>query len=188
LRSLVIEILSSQPKGFAYFYCRYNDPQSQNPIFILGSLIAQLCQQDSGALEDALVFYSSHNASGKLATTPSVEELDALLRRISIRFQQVSLLVDGLDEIGAAISIDRSEITKVLSNLHKASSHIRTIIFSRAEADIKDNMIDFTSVSIAARSSDLQLYVAAKIPELQIKDSNLKAEVLDALVNGAEGM
>ena len=110
-----------------------------------------------------MILYSSHNGSGKLATTPTEEELGILLKKISIHFEQVSLVVDGLDEVGAAISVDRSELVKVLSTLHKGTSNIRTIILSRAEGDIKDYMSDFSSVSIAARSSDLQLYVAAKM-------------------------
>lgn len=49
-------------------------------------------------------------------------------------------------------------------------------------------MINVSCVSIAARSSDLQLYVAAKIQQLRIKDSNLRLEVQEALVDGADGM
>jgi hypothetical protein len=123
-----------------------------------------------------------------LPTTPTEEELGNLLKRMSLRFEQVSLVVDGLDEVGAAISIDRVELVRVLSTLHKTPSNIRIIIFSRAEADIKDQMTDFRCVSIAARSSDLQLYVAAKMQQLLIKDSNLRLEVLEALVDGADGM
>lgn len=135
-----------------------------------------------------MTVYSSHNTSGKLPTTPTEEELGTLLKHISQRFKQVSLVVDGLDEVGASIFVDRSELVKVLSALHEAPSNIRIIIFSRAEADIKDQMTDFSCVSIAARSSDLQLYVAAKMQQLLIKDTSLKLEVLEALVNGADGM
>ncbi|PVH73760.1 hypothetical protein DL98DRAFT_387459, partial [Cadophora sp. DSE1049] len=50
LASLIIETLSSsKPPDFAYFYIRHNDLDSQQPAHILGSLVAQLCQQNASA-------------------------------------------------------------------------------------------------------------------------------------------
>jgi len=133
-------------------------------------------------------FYATHNARVNFPNLPTELELGKLLQDISKRFEQVYIVIDGLDEVGAAISIDRSELVRTLSNLHHQPSTIRTAIFSRAETDIKDQLVDFAAISIAARSSDLQLYVAAKIKQLSITDRGLKSEVLEALVNGAEGM
>ncbi|KAL2070986.1 hypothetical protein VTL71DRAFT_14012 [Oculimacula yallundae] len=189
LASLIIETLSSaKPRSCAYFYVRYDDPESQKPTNILGSLVAQLCQQNTRALEDALEFYASYNIPDDLPKSPTTEELGTLLKRVSLHFETASIVIDGLDEVGAAKVIDRSDLICVLSILHRESSNIRTIVFSRAEADIKNHLRDFSQVSIAARSADLQLYVAAKIHKLGLKDGGLKTEVLEALVDGAEGM
>lgn len=154
--------------------------------------MAQLCHQDSGALEDATTFYASYNILGTLKTKPTESDLGFLLKKISNRFKGVFVVLDGLDEVGSAITttIHRHELIKTLSTLHNPPSTIRTIIFSRAESDIKNLFGEgkFSPLSIAARSSDLQLYVAAKLNTLSIKDRKLKSEVLEALVDGADGM
>lgn len=188
-RSLIIETLSSsKSEGLAYFYIRYNDADSQKPAHILGSLVGQLCQQNASAFQDALEFYASYNSPGSLPKRPTTAELGTLLQRLSHHLGTVSIVIDGLDEVGAAIAIDRSELIHVISILHQGPSNIRTIVFSRAEADIKTRLMDFSSVSVAARSSDLQLYVATKMHKLGLRDGTLKTEVLEALVDGADGM
>lgn len=139
-------------------------------------------------MEDALLFYGNHNDSSRLPTRPNETELGKFLQKISKHFDQVHIVIDGLDEVGAAIVVDRSDLIALLSTLHHEPSHMKTIIFSRAESDIQSQLTEFKSVSIAARSSDLQLYVAAKLRTLAINDNHLRLEVLEALVRGADGM
>ncbi|RDW72155.1 hypothetical protein BP5796_08189 [Coleophoma crateriformis] len=189
LASLIIEtMLRTRPKGFAYFYCRHSDQQSQKPQNIIGSLVSQLARQDQGALVAATSFYSKYHRSGQLETIPTPTELGELLRTLSAYFFDVTIVVDGLDEVGASLDVNRAELIHVLSNAHVLSRNSRTIILSRDEADIRVSLKEFESVSIAATSEDLQLYVAAKIVSLPIKDTKLRTEVFDALIDGAEGM
>lgn len=184
-RSLVIENIStSTPTGFAYFYIRFNDPDSQKPANILGSLVGQLCQQNANAFRDAVGFHASYNTTGGSPKLPTVSELGALLQRISLQFDSpVSIVVDGLDEGG----LDRSELLGELSMLNRNSGNIRLIVFSRAEADIKHHFSDFSQLSIAARTSDLQLYVDANLHRLRLEDGELEREIREALVSNADG-
>jgi hypothetical protein len=49
----------------------------------------------------------------------------------------------------------------------------------------------FTSISIAAMSSDLELYIRAEVARRgrgKIRDTDLQEEIVYALSNGAEGM
>lgn len=191
LRSLIIDTISrSKPKGLAYFYCRYNDPASQKPQTILGSLIAQLCLQDPEALKDATTFHAEHHPLDKLPALATEAELGELLQRISGRFDGINLIVDGLDEVGSRVAVDRSELLRILASLHQLPSTIRTLILSRAEQDIQNRLSEFEAISIAASSADLQLYVAANIKSLTVleKDRELRTEVFEALIHGAEGM
>jgi len=71
-------------------------------------------------------------------------------------FGDVSILVDGLDECGKATVI----VVKLLASLNQKTLNIRTLSLSRIEQHIKDVLTDYPKISIAARSSDLKLYVA----------------------------
>ena len=74
------------------------------------------------------------------------------------------------------------------------NSNIKIALLSRDEFEIKFHMTDFMHLSIKARSSDLRLYVSSEIEErtrkrrLRIRSSQLKDEILEQLVNRADGM
>ncbi|KAK0103136.1 hypothetical protein ONS96_005745 [Cadophora gregata f. sp. sojae] len=187
LASLVIETLSlSKPSGLAYFYNLYNDPDSQNPVYILGSLVTQLCQQNAHAFRDAIEFYKSYNTPGEVLKKPTVIQLGILVQRLSLHFDVVSVVVDGLDEVGALP--DRSELMHVISTLHQGTSNIRTIVFSRDKTDIAYHLSNFNQTFVEARPSDLRLYVAANIHKLHLNDDGLKTEVLEAVVDHSDGI
>ena len=73
-------------------------------------------------------------------------------------------------------------------------SNIKTLFTSRLETDIEIHLQNYEKISIAATSSDLKLYVAAEIESrsrkkaLRIRDPELKKEIMDRLIEGAEGM
>ena len=101
------------------------------------------------------------------------------------------IIVDGLDECGTNIPwVVDSLIT--LNGGEDAT--VKTIILSRDEIEIRERLEDFTKLSIAARSSDLRLYVGAEIDlrtrkkRLRIRDQSLKEHIFERLVEGAEGM
>ncbi|RDW89683.1 hypothetical protein BP6252_01715 [Coleophoma cylindrospora] len=189
LASLIIETLSKElPPGTAYYYCRHSDPTSQKPQNVLGSLVSQLARQHDSAYKDAYALYCEHHPLRSSPTDPTEEELGKLIQKQAKHFQQLNLVIDGLDEVGASLSVNRSGLIEILSTLNHSSCKIRTIIVSRDESDIRELLADFNAVSVAATSEDLQLYVSAKMHQLQIEDPGLRSEVFQALVDGAEGM
>lgn len=134
------------------------------------------------------VFYSKCHPFNGLPRIPTEGDLRELIVKISLLFDEVTLVIDGLDEVGSAISLDRLHLIQALSTLHKTPSTIRTIILSRDEPDINRELAELDDVSIAATSGDLKLYVSAKMSLLNIKNPSLKLEVHEALVSGAQGM
>lgn len=179
--------------GIVYYYCDYKSAASQDPLNALGSLATQLVKQNAKALDEVQEFYKLHHPDRLPPKRPNEESLGRLLQRISMYFSDVTLIIDGLDECGAASGIDRSALVKVLSQLHdeKAGS-IRTMIASREEVDIGDTLTSFALVSIAARSADLELYVAAEVErrsqKLRFRNKELRIEIIETLINGACGM
>jgi hypothetical protein len=191
--SLIIEeVFNLKVSGTAYYYCTYRDPTSQKPTYILGSLVRQLAEQSTEAFLECKAFHTVRNPAGRPPSQPTEAELGELLQSISKHFAEVSLVVDGLDECGAAAGIDRTELTRVLSNIHDPSvGTIRIAIASRREQNIDMYLAKFDHISIAAMSSDLELYVAAEVARRGryiIRDENIREEIIEALTSGAEGM
>lgn len=194
LSSLIIETLfEAKGTGVAYYYCDYKSAVSQDPLNVLGSLATQLVKQNAKTLHEAQEFYNLHHPKRLPPKRPNEESLGRLLQRLSMYFSSVTLIIDGLDECGAASGIDRSALVKVLSQLHNAEvGSIRTMIASREEVDIGHRLTNFAPVSIAARSADLELYVAAEVSrrseKLRFRDKGLRVEVIETLIEGARGM
>lgn len=180
--------VSNTLKGLAFFYCDYKDPRTHDPLNIFGALARQLILQDERCFAQLADFCEEHADEGAFRShTP--QELCDLIRKLSKYFQTTMIVVDGLDEIP-----NRAGITRLLRSLNTESYSIKTLFASRREIDIANQFGDFVEVSIAATSSDVRLYVAAEIDRrmrdknLIIRDPNFKDDVMEALLNGAEGM
>ncbi len=102
------------------------------------------------------------------------------------------IIVDALDECGKAVK----SLTKILAGLRSSNgdSDIKTLFLSRDEPDIKDILVDYPQLSIAAQNSDLKLYVMAEMAkrieekDLRIKDPSLQEHIIERLIEGADGM
>jgi hypothetical protein len=83
---------------------------------------------------------------------------------------------------------------ELLASLNADGFNIKTLFTSRLETDIELHLGSYEKISIAATNSDLKLYVASEIESrsrkklLRTRDPDLKREIMDRLVEGAEGM
>lgn len=100
-------------------------------------------------------------------------------------------MIDALDECGT----NRSHIVELLTSLHEGNeTKIKTLFTSRLETDIEVHLGCYEKVSIAATSSDLKLYVASEMENrtrkkaLRVRNPDLKKEIMDRLIDGAQGM
>jgi Cdc6-like AAA superfamily ATPase len=195
LSTLVIdEVLTrkrSSSIGTAYFHVRHDDRNSQVPSNVLGSLISQLARQNSAALDDVVELHAQHRREGGLTTTLEEDDLIQLLFDIFKHFIDTFIMIDGLDECLTVFDRDRKRLIDCLTNIHrKGNCPVHTLIFSRDELDIRKSLTvtEFQVVSIAAKSADLCLYVNAWLPSLDIQSEILRVEVVDTLVEKANGM
>jgi hypothetical protein len=147
--------------------------------------------QSEPALESVETFYKNHNPKGKPVTPPTAAELCTLLKSITTCFENALIIVDALDECVQ----DRYHVVELLRSLNiSGDSNIKTLFTSRREVDIEDHLSEYEQVSIAARSSDLKLYVASEIEQrirrkqLRLRDPKLKEHIMERLIGGAEGM
>ena len=194
LASSVIEEalrISNPSTSVAFFYCDYKDPATQDLSNILGSLAQQFAKQDEDSFTKLRDFYKAHNPELQSNVMYDSDALSTLVKEVASVFDSAMIIVDGLDECGRNASV----VVDALAALNEVDhSTIKTIFLSRDEIDIRERLEDYTMVSIAARSSDLKLYVGAEIEirmrkkRLRLKDQSLKEHILERLVGGAEGM
>jgi hypothetical protein len=172
----------------AFFYCDYKDQSTHNPLNILGAVARQIIIQKEECFRDLVAYCSEHRRSDGSFKEGTQEELCELISKLALHFKSTMIIVDGLDEI----SKNRTDVTQLLQELNKHSGKIKTLFASRPEVDIKCHLGDYVQISIAAKSSDLRLYVASEIArrkhKLRIKDPSLTEYIMKKLVDGADGM
>lgn len=183
---------SNTSRAVAFFYCDYKDSGTQEPHLVLGSLIQQIAKQDEQCFEKVQRFCDQRNPEYKDDFGYDTQELRDLFLNVASSFDCTTLIIDGLDECGSKAA----EVTELLASLNvmEGDANIKTLFMSRDEVDIREHLEDYSKVAIAARSSDLKLYVAAEIDirvrkhKLRIRDPSLKAYIMEKLVDGAKGM
>jgi hypothetical protein len=177
--------------ALAFFYCDYKDAQTHDPLTILEALARQLIMQNEACFAELQEFYWAHlttDHSSRVVLTSA--DFCKLIAKVSTHFATTMIVVDGLDEI----TENRSRVTKTLHSLNSTDGSIKTLFSSRLEVDIGHELETFKQVSIAAKSSDLRLYIASELERrmkekrLRIRDPSLKEHIMKRLEEGAEGM
>ena len=176
----------------AFFYCDYKNAATQEPRNILGSLACQFALQDEVGFEKLRAFYEMHNPADRPSTEFSLDDLSNLVVETASSFNNAMIVVDALDECGNQSKF----VTRLLFDLHNRdeAGSIKTLFISRDEEEIREILDGYEQVSLAARSSNLKLYVGAQIElrirngDLRIKDESLKQDIMERLVEGADGM
>ena len=192
--ALIIETIPQffhEDYALAYFYCDYKDPATQEPINILGSLAKQIALRDISAFGVLEEYHRRVSSEGDINRSTSAESLRDIILNMTKHLSSTLLVVDGLDECTS----NRSEIIELLSSLSKLSRNdVRTLFASRNEVDIRAGLSDYVEISIAAKSADIRLYVAAELQRrmdkqlLVLRNPLLKEHIMERLVEKADGM
>lgn len=177
--------------GSAFFFCDYKNEKTLNSISIIGAVASQLARQKNEAFDLLQDYYDDLHPVEGLPQKPDADDLRALVERMCEVFDQVHLVVDGIDECGDSMD----EMAEMLSDLANNSRNISMAIFSRDEVAIRRQLEDtFKPITIAARSKDIELYVRAELDSLinrgrlRVTNATLKDEIREALVGQAQGM
>lgn len=176
----------------AFFYCDYKSAATQNPRNIFGSLAKQLAVQDEESFLKLQTFYRVKSPKDLPSKEINLEEMRDLVVSMASNFNEVMIVIDALDECDTQVKV----LTQLLASLSDSGQarNIKSLFLSRDKPDIRFLLEDFVHISIAASSTDLQLFVGAEIElrmrnrDLRIKDHSLKEEIMERLVQGADGM
>lgn len=192
LSALAIEEVAksaSVTHGIAFYYCSHRVESSRHLSGILRCFIGQFARQSAVCMHLLEEKIGHHEDSNLQISIHDEDDLLSLLRQMCGVFNSVSLIVDGLDECH-----DTTSTTARLAKLVVNVPHVRMLLFSRREPEMEPLLDNFDDFSIAAESQDLRLYVPAQMEErarlqrLRIKNADVKDEIVEKLVNGADGM
>lgn len=188
-----------------FFFCDYKKPETQSPKAILGSLVVQIAEKNErcySRLQEFVLKGRQRPGNWASAQDPTdqlraldydTEDLELVFAKMANDLRQVMVFVDGLDECGDNVR----RVAQSLRNVSQCSTQVKVYLSSRDIPDIRKALNGWPSISIAARSTDLLVYVGAQIKSriengipkpLELDSENTKVEIMDALVDGAQGM
>lgn len=177
--------------GAAFFFCDYKNEQTLKSTNVLGALASQLARQKDNAFDLLQEYYNDLHPADGLPKQADIDDLRALIGRMCERFDQVLVIVDGIDECGEGMD----EVAEALSDLAITTNKISMAIFSRQDVSIGRQLgDDFKPIPIEARSNDIDLYVRAELESLvkrgrlRVTNQSLKDDIRAALVDQAQGM
>ncbi|KAJ8121269.1 hypothetical protein ONZ43_g2238 [Nemania bipapillata] len=164
---------NSPQVGVAFFFCDYKNPKATVLTNILGAMASQLARQNDHAFDELKKLFESLHPLAGLAKDPDSDVLQDCLEEMFKCFDQIIIVVDGLDECGD----NTHEVTQALTNIADYSTNVTIALASREEYSIGIKLRDnFTRIQVRAQKADILLYV------------ELKDEVLRRLSNEADGM
>ncbi|KAF5702046.1 ankyrin protein [Fusarium globosum] len=179
IESLQESTLEPGINAVVYHYCRFTNPSSLSPTNLVGSLIGQLLKQSSNPsalLEVVNKVYEKHR---KRSAHPSLQDLQSLFADISNYFEQIILVVDGLDEMSGYW-----EILDFLETLPEADTEFKVLIASRAGMGLEDAFsscfrITITSADVA---SDIESLVRKKLSKRRFRGSEVEAVIKELIL------
>ncbi|ORY17013.1 hypothetical protein BCR34DRAFT_661235 [Clohesyomyces aquaticus] len=155
-------------------------------IYEMNLELRHLARQDQFAFDVLERAFRNRASNGDQWTPPPVKELTRLFLEGCNAFSNVIVVIDGVDECGD----QASEVAEMLANVREDSKVVKLVLLSRDHQDIRGRLSTFSSMSIAAKSMDIRLYVGAEIEQriasrrLLLPTMALKEEIREKLING----
>lgn len=179
--------------SLAYFYCSFTDTKKQNPLNLIGSLVAQIVKNLPRIPNTLLKLHDQHRKEGF-----SMDDMKKEFQSILKLSGQTFVVIDALDECPKG-DIDKSR-SKVLALLIEllgwALPNLHILVTSRREPDIDKaltSLENLSSISIQTHQvqPDIHKYIKSQLandPEVKNYPSLIKEEIENTLAEQAHGM
>jgi hypothetical protein len=179
--------------GIAYMYYRHDAPRDKRSAFSMFALfIKQLIWKALQLPKAVRDFYREYIRDARV---PSLEKYVSILLEVSQTFDQVFLVIDGLDECDED---ERQSVIQSCQHLLTASHSCRIFISSRREDDIEREFLrqNVPMIPIEARNTkaDIEAFVHKEVRELitsnklRLQNQDLMQRIISTLVDEADGM
>lgn len=177
------ECLVPQPKT-CYYYCR--DDETGNAVSIYSGLILSLLQQLPGLKKPFFEWYKQAQASGIFDPAANIRKLEDFLQNVLEAIERpVFIAIDGLDECDP---LSRNSIFKLLGNLSQNVPGLKTILSSRPQEEILDQLDGAARIELHSDTQRDGIIVEKIINnQLSYLSTNVKALVIDRLSRSAQG-
>ncbi|KAM6539852.1 hypothetical protein FALCPG4_001605 [Fusarium falciforme] len=191
--AVVQEALSirSPETSVAFFFCDYKNPATLLPINIIGAIASQIARQNDDAFDLLQDYYKELHPAQALDRVADVDELRAVISKMSKLFRQTIIVVDGLDECGE----NTDSVLDSISELSMSTTTTSLALFSRDELNIRIRLHEeFEEISIEAHKEDIELFVRAEMEQriqnnrLKVNNLKIKDEIGEVLIMRANGM
>jgi len=171
----------------AFFYCSFQDASTHRTANILGSLAAQLAEQDSALLQ---TFQSFYDETQHLAHRPPIKiaDLERILGQSLATGSTKYILIDAVNELP-----DETELLECLARLMHISPNLRLSVTSTA--DLTSNSIDVSrlkTINVEKHDtiSDISILLDHTVqddPALRSLSFSVKQEIRQTLMTASDG-
>lgn len=173
---------------YAFAYCNFRDPNTQNPVNILGALLAQLCAQVERFPIELLRAYE-RGAERNQGAPPAPSMIFEAIRILSAA-RNVRIFVDALDEVN-----DPKSLARQLMHLTTISSTISVFSTSRRIMGIERVLKDVNHVLMEDHIPEIDNDIRTVITDHILEDSDLdwlsselQETVTSSLLSKSQGM
>lgn len=159
--------MPSEKVAIISYFCQ--GQKEDKPTDILRALILQLidCQE---FFEPFNLRFQGYPLVFEAASFSQLWDFFAELALLS-QNQRVYCIIDAIDEC-LPVDSERTNLLQRLTDLFSRDRQRKVLITSRPdESDIKSSLVNFHSMSLHARSEDLNLYVRSELDKLPNKES-----------------
>ncbi len=171
---------------FAYHYCAFSDPESQQPVNILGSLVAQISAWQPSILEDLKGLFERDKAR-KQDKTLQVRELEQVLVQHITTFSTAIILVDALNE-----SEDFYGTVSCILSLLQQLPNLKVLVTStRSAATAAANKVPYLTEIQMNPDEDIETFVEARLSDhvaLRYLSPECRERVRSVLIGKADQM
>lgn len=203
--SLVVDTLQNSKtagsrEALAFFYCDRNDPGNSTAEVVLRAIVKQLSslEQDSDLLKCIVDKYEHAKKAGDLSEPLDLDECRDLIIKMLPSYSQTNIIIDALDECQQG---NRSRLISALTAIMESAQGtnlVKIFISSRDNDDIVLKLSKLPNIRIDSsdNSGDIGEFIRSEVKnridsqELLRGNvsSDLRAHVIDTLIQGADGM
>lgn len=194
---------SSSPAPLAYFYCTRDPAETHrgDPEEILRSFVRQLSTSklDQAIREPVVLEYNKKKEDAKEYDSDPLRLTIAESVQVILKLTETTpatIILDALDECHIK---RRHELMEALVTIaHESTSLVKVLVSSRDDTDIKLRLERFSNVQISAENNedDIKRFVSWKVTRAIENKSllngtvstELKQQIINSLINGAQGM
>ncbi|PYI17905.1 hypothetical protein BO99DRAFT_336654, partial [Aspergillus violaceofuscus CBS 115571] len=183
----VDELAAFTAKGhglvFAYFYCRFSDVDFQNPVNILGSLVAQISKSVPSILDTIRPFFEATDSHPHRQPSDISVVADAITN-CTQNDRRVILLIDAINE-----SVSYQELIRSLLKISELTPNLR-IFLTGTDDIVSERHARILHMSSSIISDDIDTFIRFRLQHdstLKSLSTRLQDQVWKALMEGADG-